>query len=191
VESNPGVEKRSKIILIMNIFLMSQSKLIDQDFIKGEVFEQSVSVNQIKIIECVTTKKYNPIRYTNIIFESSGFGNSLKDVRYTGIFKWISNFDTREKDDDIWNKEDYFISVKEGYIEVSRKLRLRGGMIDEKQFEMEQTQDLDFDFSFMDNFMIGEEFVMEEIVQVNFQKARNDGDIIKFIQKKEEMTGNI
>jgi hypothetical protein len=97
-----------------------------------------------------------------ILNDNSTFENPIKGVRYSEIIKWSVTFSTEEKNvlrDNLetckQNNVKYLIFVKENYIEVRRVLRLRGGMIDDLQFEVEVPN---IDLSVMDNFMFGDDF---------------------------------
>jgi hypothetical protein len=85
--------------------------------------------------------KGNPIFHGTF---TSNLSRLNKAVKYTGLFKYASNFNDQEKDDIKDNMEKYLqendkylISIKDHYIEVNRIFKLRDSMMDELQFETE------------------------------------------------------
>jgi hypothetical protein len=61
--------------------------------------------------------------------------------------------------------------INNQYVEISIVFRLRGGMIDDQQFEFEAP---DIDMTVMDNVMLGDDFFMEVIQRIRFGNLRNE-----------------
>jgi hypothetical protein len=113
------------------------------------------------------------------------FDRSQTGVRYTGIINWNGNFNVNEKneirdhmEEYLCHSDEYEITRKEQYIEIRRKLTLRGGMDFEGPIE---TDFNDFDMSFVDTFLIDEDFEVTELLRVQLENVRNEDNTITFI----------
>jgi hypothetical protein len=64
-----------------------------------------------------------------------------------------------------------------------RILRLKGRMIDGANFEL--IEDDVIDFGFIDNFLIGVDFVIQPLIRIQFQAEGVDSNIIRFVPNEE------
>jgi hypothetical protein len=99
--------------------------------------------------------------------------------------KWNGDFDTNEKNNVsdkmfcfIQPNEEYFVKVNVQYVEVSRMLLMKGGMMYEHLIDLEP---LDNEPTFMDEFLVGDDLFAINLEQFHFTGLDADALIVNFI----------
>jgi hypothetical protein len=80
-------------------------------------------------------------------------------------------------------KNTYKIIIKRNLIKVERKLTIKDGMFDEQIFNMDEEEM--FDFEFANNFLIGNDVILDPIEQFGGRIFENNIIVIRFIHNEE------